>query len=128
MVKVAFKLDLGTKKDMEKLCEKFLDEIVKENYEEGFNVIKPYFPVPEDLFEGIKKQTSEQLPGVKQKYGKPIGYTLVKKEDAGGIFLRYSYAQTYEVSVIRWVFIFYKPEKKWLLNSIIFDEKQELLF
>nr|AIF06767.1 hypothetical protein [uncultured marine group II/III euryarchaeote KM3_195_B08] len=116
------------KKEAKELCEEFMKNICEEKYDEGFGVIEPYFPSTEKVFTNLREQIKQQMPMVKQNFGKCLGPVLVKEEEIKDLFFRFSFVQKFQVSIIRWVFIFYKPEKEWLLNLINYDEKKEELF
>ncbi len=116
------------KKEATELCKNFMKNICEEKYDEGFEVIEPYFPSTEETFNSLREQVKKQMPLVKQNFGKNLGSVLVKEEEIKDLFFRFSFVQKFQVSVIRWVFIFYKPEKEWLLNLINYDEKKEELF
>ena len=41
----------------------------------------------------------------------------------GGSFVRRVYVQKYEKHAIAWVFTFYRPGEKWLVNSVRFTDQ-----
>jgi len=128
MVKVAFRKDLKSEKDLKRICKLFLDDIIVEKYEGAFEIIKPYFPVPAQMFKDIMEKSSQQLPTVKNKLGNSLGYGLVKEQKVGGLFIRYIYVQKFELSILRWQFTFYKPDKEWIISGLTFDDKQDSVF
>ena len=128
MSKELYKPDIENEEGIKKLCENFLDKINEEKYYEAYEMIKPYFPISEKDYGKILEETAKQLPKVKTKFGKTIGYSLAKKQENGKIFIKYTYIQKYEISVIRWSFTFYKPKKNWIINDLTFDENKEMIF
>ena len=113
---------------MKKLCEEFLDDIIVGKYDQGYDTIRPYFPVPQQDFLQNKKNSVRQLQEARKQYGELLGYQFVKMESAQDILRRYIYILKYEKHIVRWVLFFYKPEDKWLLDGYRWDDNVNALF
>ena len=42
--------------------------------------------------------------------------------------LRIAYIETFERHIIRWVFTFYRPEDRWVVNGVTWDDDIDALF
>ena len=67
---------------MKSLCEEFLDDIIAERYDQGYDRIRPYFPVPQEDFLQNKRNSIRQLQEAKKQYGELLGYQFIKMESA----------------------------------------------
>ena len=119
---------LSTKSEIKKLCEDFMQKIVAGEVETAFDIIEPHFHIPEDELSMLKLQTVKQLGLVGPRFGKPIGYEFVKEESIKKTLLKYTFIEKFEEHAVRWIFIFYKPKEKWLLNSFLWDDMIHTLF
>lgn len=109
-------------------CEEFLEVAVKEGMDEAFRVIEPFWPFPGTEFSMVQVQSVKQMGLVKPRFGKCVGYEFVKEQSVNDTVLRFVYIQKFERHILRWRFVFYKPEKEWLLNTFFWDDQIEELF
>lgn len=109
-------------------CDDFLTLMIEGDIEKAFDMIGKEWPFSISEIQSLESSTIKQLDSVKGRYGKILGYELIKEEKIKESFLKYTYIMKYEKHIIRWKFIFYKPEDKWLLNSFNFDDSINELF
>ena len=121
-------LMLPTEADALALSEAFMQKIIADKYEEAFHLIRPYFPVPEARVANIEKETKQQLGKAELQFGAPLGHTFVGADEVQGTVLRYRFLQQYDLDVLFWEFIFYKPKDGWVINAIGFDDQIRDLF
>ena len=119
---------LNTKADTKKICDKFMQKIVVGKIEAAFSIIEPYFPIPESEFSSIIIQTIKQLGMSEQRFGNPIGYEFIEGEEISEILIKYTYLEKFDRHAICWMFIFYKPQEKWLVNHFVWDDNIQALF
>ncbi len=100
----------------------------REDFDSGYGLLKPYWPIPVVEIDNVINQTKIQWPIVQQRFGKPIGSEFVKEEKAGASFVRLTYLQKFEKHAVRWLFVFYKPKEEWLINTVTFDDQVGRLF
>ena len=105
-----------------------MQQIVAGKIEAGFRIIEPYFPIPESEISVLEIQAVKQIGMVGQRFGNPIGYELVKKEEVNDVLIKYTYLEKFDRHTLRWIFIFYKPKDKWLMNSFTWDDSIQSLF
>jgi hypothetical protein len=119
---------LESKTKVREICEECMVKIYAGNIKGAFELIKPIFPVPESEFDMLQLQTVKQLSMVGQRFGNALGYEFIKEDEIKDAFVRYIYIEKFENHAIRWIFIFYKPKEKWLLNNFGWDDTIEVLF
>jgi kynurenine formamidase len=110
------------------LCENSVSLLSHGQVSETFDLLKPYWPLPEAEMDNLSYQTKSQLDMVSKRFGKAIGTDFIRTQKAGNSFLKHTYILKYEKTAIRYICIFYKPKKTWLVNSITWDDKTVLLF
>ncbi|HYR28585.1 MAG TPA: hypothetical protein VEU30_08970 [Thermoanaerobaculia bacterium] len=114
--------------DARKLADKAMGLFQKEKLAEGYDVLKPYWPLPPIEIDSIANTTATQWPIVEQRYGASIGTEFLTEQPLGNSFVRLIYLQKFERHAIRWVFIFYKPNDRWIVNSFSFDDSISAMF
>lgn len=69
-----------------------------------------------------------QLSSLINLSGKYFGYEQITKKTAGSGLVLYSFLVKYERMPIRFAFMFYRPDKKWMIYNFKFDQNisQEL--
>ena len=119
---------LASVSDARAVADKAAAKFGNEEFESGYEGLKPYWPLPLVEIDNLTNQTKTQWPLVQQRFGKSLGTEFVKEESAGDSFVRFTYLQKFEKHAIRWLFTFYKPKEEWLINGVTFDDQVSLLF
>ena len=109
-------------------CDSFLNLMVEEDIEQAFDMVEKEWPFSISEIQSLESSTIKQLDSIKGRFGKILGYELIKEDKIKESFIKYTYVMKYEKHIIRWKFIFYKPEDKWILNSLNFDDSINKLF
>lgn len=74
------------------------------------------------------EQIKMQAPVMKSRFGKTLGSEFVSEKIVGKSLLQIIHIQKCEKHVIRWQFIFYNPNGKWVLNTFNFNDNIQSLF
>lgn len=69
--------------------------------------------------DGIKAQLKKGISIIGQYYG----YELIEKKDLGGNYVMLSYMLRYDRQPIKFMFILYKPNQKWQIQNLKFDDR-----
>jgi hypothetical protein len=117
-----------TKQDCKVKCEEFMNLAGAGKVDEGFKRLEPYWLFSDTEWTQLQIQTAKQMPLIEPRFGKALGYEFVREEMVKDTILRFTYIQKHEWHLIRWTFIFYKPNDKWLLNACHWDDEIEVLF
>ena len=117
-----------TKAGAKKGCEEFMEKIAVGDIEKAFDTIRPYFPIPESEFSTLKMQTIKQRGLIGPRFGESLGCELIKEEAVNEVIVRYTFIEKFEIHVLRWVFTLYKPNDKWLINSLVWDDEIDAFF
>jgi len=62
---------LNSKEGAKALCDKFMKHIVAREIEKAFDVIEPYFPIPESELYTMEMQSIKQLSMAEKRFGQP---------------------------------------------------------
>ena len=125
---VANDLGFANKEQTKDFCDDFLTYMVEENIEKAFDKVKNEWPFSISEIQSLESSTIKQLDSVKGRFGEILGYELITEEELKDTFIKYTYVMKYEKHIIRWKFIFYKPEDRWILNTFNFDDSINKLF
>ena len=90
--------------------------------------MKPYLVIPESEFNVMLEQAKLQLPAIQGRFGKIVGIEFISEKMVGKSLLQMVQIQKFEKHIMRWRFIFYDPEGKWVLNTFNYDDKIRSLF
>lgn len=126
--KVSDAADFASLADARRFTDQAVELFRDEKITEAFEAMKPYWPLPAAEIETVANQTNLQWPIVRQRFGPSVGTEFVKQLDGGPSFARFIYLQKFQNHAIRWVFTFYKPKDRWVINAVSFDDQINLLF
>jgi hypothetical protein len=119
---------LASPEAVRNLADRVMQQVAKDDIEGGLSTLKPYWLMGSGEFDAIGEKAKLQLPFIRQRFGKAIGSEFVKDEKVGTSLRQLVYLQRFEKHAVRWVFIFYRGEENWLLNSFWFDDNSLALF
>jgi len=130
VVPVCWGQDLGFPDGIEarSYSEAVINHVAKGQIEEAFVLIGSQWPFPVAELKPVQEQAEKNQVFVKERFGQPCGFRLVKEEIVSEVCLRYTYVAKYEKHLIRWQFVFYKAKDRWLLNSFNWDDAIDALF
>jgi len=123
MSSTAFGAELATLSDARKLSDKAIALFQKEQIDAGYATLQPYWPLNAVEIQNLANQTTTQWPMIKGRFGPSISTEFISESKVGESLARFVYLQKFKNHAIRWVFIFYKPEEKWVINSFSFDDQ-----
>ena len=118
----------STKEDAKAKVEEFMELIEANEINEAFELLGPYWIFPQEEWTDLQISTSQQMATIESRFGQTVGYDFVRAEVVGDTVLRLTYIQKRERHLIRWIFVFYKPYDRWILNACEWDDKIEALF
>jgi hypothetical protein len=119
--------DFSNLVEARKVTDEAVAMLKQEKFESAYATLKPYWPLPSVEIDNLANQTSTQWPVVKQRFGASIGTEFISEAKAGESYARFIYLQKFDNHAIRWVFTFYKPKDRWVVNGVSFDDRIELL-
>jgi hypothetical protein len=119
--------DFANLGDARKVADRTVALFKQEKIVEGYAGLKPYWPLPPVEIDNLANQTNTQWPMVKQRFGSSIATEFVEEKRVGESFARFVYLQKFRNHAIRWIFMFYKPGDRWVINSVAFDDRVGLL-
>ncbi|MEF8799333.1 MAG: hypothetical protein V5A79_07965 [Candidatus Bipolaricaulota bacterium] len=111
-----------------KLSGQFMKSIVEGDVDEAFDFVDPYFPISQHEFDNLVQQTRVQLQGSQPNFGSMLNYKFVREERVEDFLLRFTFVIKHELTVTVWKFLYYRPEDKWLLNSLNWNDQVSDLF
>lgn len=114
--------------DTLKICNKAMSLFSQNKVKEGYDVFVPYWPLPESEITALVYQTESQWGAVQARFGDNAGYEFIETQRVGKSLIRHIYLQKFMNHSLRWQFTFYKPDDKWRVNSLTFDDKIGELF
>jgi hypothetical protein len=128
MTAAANAASLETKDAARKLTDQIMAKVAAGDVEGGFLLMKPYLIIPESEFNLMVEQTKLQLPVIQEGFGKTLSAEFIGEKTVGKSLLKIVQIQKFESHIMRWNFIFYSPDGKWVLNSFHFDDEIYSMF
>ena len=119
---------LASEAEVMQMCEGFLQQIMRDQYDEAFKGIRPYFPISASRFEKLQQETKKQHGLAQLQFGKPIGHLFVRSDTIKDTVVKYRFLEKFEWDVMYWEFVLYKPQDGWILNGLGFDDELHDLF
>ena len=119
---------LDSKEAARKVTDQVMAKVATGDFQGGLILIKPYTIIPESEFNVMLEQAKLQLPAIQGRFGKTVGSEFISEKMVGKSLLQIVHIQKFEKHIMRWRFIFYNPQGKWVLNTFNFDDKIHSLF
>jgi hypothetical protein len=114
--------------ETEALSSQIVSLFSKNEIAESFDLITPYWPLPQNEIESLEEKTIKYLNIIEQRFGNSIGTLKVKNETISDIAIKETYLIRYEYTAIRLIFTYYKNDKGWLVNAFKWDDSFEKEF
>ena len=115
-------------KDAHTFAEGMVKQIIAGQTKEAFESIKPYWPLDAFTIDGLAETTSEQVPMLTETFGKITGYEFVGSETLGNSGHLETFLIKYQQSALRFYIVFYNSGDGWIVNSLSWDDKWDILF
>ncbi len=113
-------------KEPKEIAQEFFGKIKAGKIDEAYDGLFEGSGIPElkpQAFDMLKRQTASSLP----IHGTIINYELIYEEFFGTSLVRLVYLLKHEKVPTIWQFYFYKPDDKWFLNQVLFNDQFQLL-
>ena len=117
-----------SKKEISPFLKSLSSEMIQGNIKDVFEKLKPYWPIPGQEVDAIVYQLENQRNQVMSRFGKILSMEGVEKSFVGDSFYRETYLVKYERHAMAWEFTFYKPDDKWIVNSVLTSDQLDGLF
>ena len=100
-----------------------MDHFGAGEYDEAFAVIKGVTSLPDADMDRLCARTASQIGKSAGILGDYVGYDVAEFATQGPSLIRVTCIARFRNMPVRWVFVFYKPEAKWILIKFRWDEK-----
>ncbi|MBP3983339.1 hypothetical protein J5837_02790, partial [Pseudoxanthomonas helianthi] len=104
------------------LAEKVVQKASTGDVRGGLELARPYLAIPSSQFDVLLGQLEMQAPVQATRYGKSIGYELLRNDTVADSLIRIIYIQKFERHAVFWIFYFYKPKNDWLLSELSYSD------
>jgi hypothetical protein len=112
---------LSTAADAKRTAEGIVARIAASNFPGAWQEMKPLSVVPTSEIEVFEAQFNSQAETMLRRFGSPIGHELIREESLGTSLVRYQFLVRHEKAPLRWMFVFYRTEKGWVMTDFKFD-------
>jgi hypothetical protein len=119
---------LATPEDVRKSAEGIIASVAAGNPSAAWKELKPLSVVPPAEFEVFEAQFGSQSGTLFQRFGSATGYELIREEPLGTSLIRYTFLVRHEKAPMRWLLLFYRAEKGWVVTDFKFDGNTTALF
>ncbi|PCJ67557.1 MAG: hypothetical protein COA58_00025 [Bacteroidetes bacterium] len=88
---------------------------------DAVDVMKPYWPLPENEIEAFEEKTMKYLNFYVEKFGLAKSFLKINNQTISDIYVRETYLVNFSMTSIRLKFTYYKNEDGWIINSFEWD-------
>ena len=120
--------ELKSVAEAKNLAKEVMSYVEKGESAKGLLLFKPYLIIPEAEFDVMLNSLKMQQPIMDQRFGKTIGIEYIGEKTVGKSLMKITYAEKFEKHMMRWVFYFYKPKDRWVMNTFTTDDNIKALF
>lgn len=112
--------------DEAKAVSKKITEHFKENeITEAFDILKLYWPLPQNEIYTLENQTVQSLNLVSQRFGKQESIVKVSEQNIQDTAFRETYLLKFENTALRLIFTYYKNSNGWIINAFKWDDNYD---
>lgn len=111
---------LKTKDAAVALTDQVMQKVAAGDMRGGFDIAKPYVIVPLAELDAMIGQAELQMPIMTARFGKSIGYELIRNDSVGASLAQVVYLHRFEKHATVWRFILYRGDEGWVLNTFHF--------
>ena len=112
---------LASLDEARKVSEGIVASIAAGNYGGALKDLRPLSVIPSTDFDLFEAQFNSQQAGLLRQFGSAAGYEFIRDEKLGTRLAKLQYLVFHEKSALRWILIFYKAEKGWVISHFAFD-------
>lgn len=87
--------------------------------------MKLYWPLPKTELDLFEEKTVKYFNIFDKSYGKPIGIKKIKSKNLADVAIKEIYFIRYNITAIRLIFVYYKNDNGWLINSFKWNSEFE---
>jgi len=84
--------------------------------------LAPYWPLPINELEAFEDKTRKYMNLYEERFGLPIGYVKLREKKMLDFALQETYIVRYNKTAIRLIFVYYKNDDGWLINTFKWDD------
>ncbi len=104
------------------LTDQAMQHITSGDFREGINLLRPYTTAQKIDLDSMVAQAEINMPTMIERYGKSIGYELLRNDTVGNSLIQVVYLQRLERHAVVWRFILYRGSNGWLINTFNFAD------
>ena len=116
-------LELENLEEAGQLAHRAVDLYTGQKYQEGMDLLKPYWAASPELLDNLVGQMENQWDIIQQNYGKKLGMESVGIIRAGDSLAKVVHLVKFETYALRFETTFYRPAKGWIVVGFNFDDK-----
>lgn len=109
------------------ICEGAAALFASGEHDRAYESLLPYWPLPKEEIQNLGYQTKTQMGMVGDRFGQSLGAEHVETISAGNSLVRHVFLLKHEKHALKFSCVFYKPKDKWLVNTILWDDKPHTL-
>ncbi len=113
-------------------CREMSREIMRQigagNDRGALDLVGAELPIEKSKFDALRDATLEQRKSFAARYGKVVGFELVREEQVSDFLIRLTYVEKRANNLLRWQFTFYRATADWKLNAFKWDDDVTKLF
>lgn len=91
------------------------------NFAGAVKELRPIAVIPATDFDVFEAQFNSQQATLLRQFGEAEGYEFAREDKAGTRLVRLQYLVFHKNAPIRWLFVFYKSQKGWVLSHFSFE-------
>jgi hypothetical protein len=113
---------------LRKVLDQSMGSLSKGQIKEGYSTLSLYSSLPSADMQVALEDILNQQPGIQRRFGRRLGYQLLRSEGMGDNLIRWTYLERFEKSAITWNFIGYRGKTGWMISGVTWSGDLERLF
>ena len=110
------------------LSDRMMRSIEAGNTREALTLGKPHTVITAEQIEALIQQVEQQKPGMDERYGKSVGYELIRNDTIHDSLIRAIFLHRFERHAVVWQLLWYRGKDGWVLSNISYTDQLPQLF
>ena len=104
-----------------KVSEGIIASVAASNFAGATKELRSLSVIAPTDFDVFEAQFNSQQANLLRQFGETEGYEFVREDKSGSRLVRSQYLVFHKNAPIRWLFVFYKTQKGWVISHFVFE-------
>jgi hypothetical protein len=118
---VAQSVNIAKREDTREAAEGVVAALATNNIAGAIKQMRAFSPLPEQQLDVFEAQFAGQMAEIRRRVGDGMEHEYLRSDELGARLIRHQFLIHHARAPMRWVLVFYRSTRGWVLNDVRFD-------